>query len=411
MRRILTLLCAAALGVSVLGGVPAAALALEPTALTVTSDDPLLNENGDGFWESATVSVLTAAGAARWVLTKDGQDGAVAEADLTTEQINRAHGPYGALLPVNSATAGGPLAAGTYTFAVTATDTGRAPSTKTTKIYVSTAPPLTAPRPDAAVFYPNDHYPGVVHEATFRHGLDPTILAWGNVAFEMLGDTADFGPWPVDPRDPLLRWNGRGSPQTGGAAGESHPGTYRLRLVVGDDRQRVPGPLSAPFRLSAGYRGFGERTVTRKANATRTTTLTQRNARVRIANGSLHYRALNTDWRREPLVRTAHRVRVPRDRVAGTQVFVVVRGRWQWPQDPDAEIVTPDGRVRNIDLFAALNKRSMILSIPPRLIHPDGTVRFRLLWSSLGVTGDPHRAGRTDTVGVRVSTYEWHDLD
>lgn len=407
MRRLLLLLCATALGSSVLGAVPA--VALEQTWLDVTSDDRLLNENGDGIWESATVKVHTDAATAHWELATGGE--VVAEADLTAGQVSDAHGPYGADLRVSSATTGSALAAGTYTFKVTASAAYKAPATATTNIYVSTAPPLGAPAPDAAVFYPNDHYPGVAHDATFRHGLDPTILAWGNVGFEVLSDTAAFGPWAVDPRDPLLRWDGWGSPQTGGAAGPPRAGTYRLRFVVGDDRQRVPGPLSAPFRLSAAYRGFGERTVTRKANATRTATLTQRQARVRVVRGSLRYRALNTDWRREPLVRTAHRVRVPRERVAGTPAFVVVRGRWQWPQDPDAEVVTPDGRVRSIDLFAALDKRFMILSIPPRLIHPDGTVRFRLLWSSLGVTGSPGRTGRADTVGVQVSTYVWHDLD
>ncbi|MBU2695937.1 DUF3324 domain-containing protein [Pimelobacter sp. 30-1] len=401
MRRILTLLCAAALGVSVLGGVPAAALALEPTWLSVSSADPLLNENGDGYWESATVSVSTDADAAHWTLTAGGK--VVGEADLTTAQLASARTSVD--LPIDSATIGAPLAAGTYTFRVTATARGKTPATEHTEIYVSTAPLLASLTPDAAVIYPRDVHPGVAHAASLRHGLDATILKHGTNTFEVVGDEGALGSWIIDPRDSRLRWDGLTSD------GSAPAGTYRVRLVVADDRGTRYGPLSRPFRLSSGYRVSQELTVTKKANATRTATLTQRNARVRIANGSLHYRALNTDWRREPLVRTAHRVRVPRDRVAGTQVFVVVRGRWQWPQDPDAEIVTPDGRVRNIDLFAALNKRSMILSIPPRLIHPDGTVRFRLLWSSLGVTGDPHRAGRTDTVGVRVSTYEWHDLD
>jgi len=395
VRRLLLLLCATALGSSVLGAVPA--VALEPTQLSVSSADPLLNENGDGYWESATVDVHTEGSAARWVLAKGKT--IIAEADLTPAQRQ------GEPVAVSSATAGGPLAAGTYTFTVTATAVGRAPTTRSTEIYVSTAPPLTALTPDAAVIHPRDIYPGVAHEASFRHGLDDTILQHGTRTFEVVGDKGALGTWFISPTDSRLHWEGLGSD------GPARAGTYRVRLVVADDGGTRYGPLSRPFRLSTAYRVPQELTVTKKANATRTATLTQRGARVRVVRGSLHYRALNTDWRREPLVRTAHRVRVPRAHVPGTQVFVVVRGRWQWPQDPDAEVVTPDGRVRSIDVFAALSKRSMILSFPPRLIHPDGTIRFRILWSSLGPTGSPHRTGRVDSVGVNVWTYVWHDLD
>ena len=410
MRRLLRLLCATALGVSLLGALPAEAA--EAVSLSVFGEDSLLNENGDGYWESARIHVSTDASSAHWSLTTAGGD-VVAEADLTEGQLSASRPPYGTYLSVSSATTGGhPLAAGTYRFTVTGTSPYETRATASTAIYVSTAPPLSPLTPNAAVIYPNDSYAGVAHEATFRHGLDRTHIVQGGASmFEVVRDDGvAYGPWLIDPSDPVLRWDGTGSPQTGGTNGPAPAGTYRVRLLIRAGRSVQYGPLSQPFRVSAGYREFSEHTESRPANATRTATLTQRGARVRAVNGSLRYRATNTDWRREPLVRTAHRARVPRERVPGTTSFLVIRGRWQWAQDPDAEIVTPSGRVRAIDDFAALNKRFVMVSIPPRWIHPDGTVHFRLLWNSFGPTGAPHRIGRADTVGVQVSSYRWRDL-
>lgn len=400
MRRFLLLVCATALGASVLGAVPAVALAATPW-LSVYTIDPLLNENGDGLWESATVDVSTDGDAARWTLTKDGEGAVVAEADLTPAQRS------GEPVAVSSATVGGPLAAGSYTFTVTATASGKAPVSKDAKIYVSTAPALTALAPSAATIYPQDHYAGVAHEVTFRHGLDATIVQRAQPMFEVVGAGRAIGPWNVDPGVPLLRWDGRGTPLNDVVPN----GTYRLRLVVRDDGRETYGPLSQPFRVSRGYRDITTPTVAQKANATRTATLTQRHARVRIVNGTLRYRAFDTNWRSPSLVRTAHRVRIPVDRIAGGPVILVMNGRRQDLIDLDLEVVHPDGRVRNIDYYAWATKRSLGYSIPRRLVRADGTVRFRILWTSHGVTGAPGRVGRVDTVGVRVHRYVWRDLD
>jgi hypothetical protein len=408
LRRLLRLLCATALGVSVLGALPARAA--QPTWVSVASYDPLLNENGDGYWESATVHVvITDADAAHWTLAKGGQT--VAEADLTAEQLSYARGWGGLDLPVDSTTAGRALAAGTYTFTVTATSSGQQPASGSTSIYVSTAPPLTALTPGAAAVYPADDYPGVAHEATFRHGLDRTILDWGTAGFQVVGNGEPIAPWAIDSADPVLRWDGYGTPAAGGTSGPAPAGAYRVRLLLRDDDAISYGPLSQPFRLSWGHRILTEHTVMQPATATRTATLTQRGARVRASHGSLRYRAVNTDWRTEPLVRTAHRVRVPRDRAAGTPVRLVIRGRRQWTEDLDLELVDPAGRVHGVDVFDGLDKRTMIRWIPRRMIAADGTVRFRILWSSYGPTGAPHRVGRTDAVGVRVNRYVWRDLD
>lgn len=303
------------------------------------------------------------------------------------------------------------LAAGTWTFSVTATATGKAPSTASAAIHVSTAPPLTPLPPSATVIYPRDTKPGVAHAVAFRHGLDATVRGWGTAMWEVVGSAGQrvAGPWYVEDGDPLLRWDGTIQPAGGGTAFAS-AGTYRVRLLGRDGDQWKFGPLSRPFTLSWGYRVYAERTTHRTAEATRLATLTQRQARVRVVDGSLRYRAFNTDWRREPLVRTAHRVRIPRGRMPGSWPVLVVRGPRQYDLDLDLEIVTPSGLVRNIDIYAGVDTRTMTLPLPPRWIRADGTVRFRLLWTSHGPTGAPHRVGRTDTVGVRIATYVWRGL-
>ncbi|AIY18702.1 hypothetical protein GUY44_17320 [Pimelobacter simplex] len=399
MRRLLILLGTAALGLSVLGVLPAPALAAT-TWLSVSTDDPLLNENGDGLWESATVDVRTDAGTAHWALTKDGQGAVVAEAELTTAQRS------GEPLSVSSATAGGPLAAGTYTLTVTATAVGKAPATKDAKIYVSTGPALTALAPSAAMIYPQDYYPGVAHDVSFRHGLDATIVQQAAPMFEVVGAGRTIGPWNLDPGVPLLRWDGRGNPLN-----DVVPGTYRVRLLVRDDGRQTYGPLSQPFRVSRGHRELVSAGTFQKANATRTATLTKRLARLRIVNGSLRYRAFHRYALRDPLIRTAHRVRIPVDRAAGAPVHLVVNGRQEDEINLDLEVVLPDGRVRNIDNYSGASEHSLAYTIPRRLIRPDGTVRFRLLWTPHPGEGDGPGAGRVDTVSVRVNKYVWRDLD
>lgn len=404
MRRFLRLLTAVALGAALVCA-PSAGAA-EATWLNVSGYDPLLNENGDGYWESATVTVTTDADAVHWSLLSAGGQ-AVAEADLTPDQLVTAHGPGGVALPISSATTGAPLPAGTYTFSVTATAAGKAPAAASTPIFVSTAPPLTALTPSAPTIYPRDTHPGVPHTIAFRHHLDTTITQSTSVMFQVLGPD-DFvdGAWIVDGDEPLLRWNGMYQPPGGGMS-LAPEGTYRIRILLSDGDHWADGPLSKPFTVSWDYRALVTTTIARPATATRTATLTQRHARVRAVDGSLHYRAFNTSWRQEALARTAHRVGVPRNRVPGYPVLLVVRGRYQWDIDTDLEVVTPDGRVRDIDLFAAKDRRRLIYPIPRSLVRADGTFRFRLLWTSHGPTGAPGRTGRTDTVGVQYTRYVW----
>ncbi|QSR25216.1 hypothetical protein CFH99_06220 [Nocardioides aromaticivorans] len=391
-----------ALGASLLHAQPAQAL--DPTWLVVGTSDPLLNENGDGYWESATIDVGTDADTAHWVLTTAAGQ-VVAEADLTAEQLSLAQHGAGTI-SVSSATVGKVLAAGTYTVTVTATSTGEEPTTRSTTIHVSTAPRLAAPTRSASTFYPRDTLPGVAHAVTLRQGgLDATISELATPRIEIVGpDGHVVGPWNVDHDNPTLRWNGEEWDVLQPA------GTYRARLAVHDGNQTVYGPLSQPFTLSWGYRVQVTSTATRTANATRTATLTQRQARVRVVDGSLRYRAYNTDWRRQPLVRTAHRVTLPRDRAPGYWPVLVVRGPRQYDIDLDLEMVTREGDVRNIDVFTRVDTRSMIYPIPGRFIRSDGTVRFRLLWSSYGPTGTAGRVGRTDTISIQSVRYVWRGL-
>ncbi|HWJ07958.1 MAG TPA: hypothetical protein VNS46_01195 [Nocardioides sp.] len=400
MRRMLGLVTAAVMGAALLGAPPAAAA--EVTWLYVRSFDPLLNENGDGLWESATVTVGTDAEAAHWELASpEGQ--VVAGAELTAQQLSEASRGQGSFV-ISSATTGAPLEAGTWTFSVTATAIGKAPATASATIHVTSAPPLTALTPSAATIYPRDTHPGVAHAVAFRHRLDPAITDRVSAVFQVFGpDGFVDGAWTVDGDEPLLRWTGWYQP-SGGGTRLAPEGSYRIRMLLSDGDEWTYGPLSQPFSVSWDYRVPVTRTTARLAPATRTATLTQRYARVRAVDGSLRYRAFNTSWRQEPLVRTAHRVSIPRDRAAGFPVFLVVRGRYTLAIDLDLEVVTPAGRIRNVDIFGAKDQRSLTYSIPPGLIRADGTVRFRLLWTTWG---PPARTGRTDTVGLEYTTYVW----
>ncbi|NHA00451.1 hypothetical protein G5V59_11350 [Nocardioides sp. W3-2-3] len=303
-------------------------------------------------------------------------------------------------IAVVSLTTGATLAAGTYRFTVTATAADQAPTTRATDIHVSTARPLTSMARSATVIFPNDLNPGVAQEIAFRHGLDATTLAWGGIRFEVVGPGgAVYGPWNVDARDPFLRWNGRDS--NGDTVA---PGVYRMRLTVDDDQGPKDGPLSEPFGVSRAYRVFSQRTSVQRANATRSATLTRRHARMRVVDGSLRYRRTTSNWRKTSLVRTAHGVRIPRDRIPGSRALLIIRGRWKY-SDVDLEVVAPGGKVRNLDIYDEGGPGYLGFQVPPSLIRPDGTVRFRVLW-----TGTFARTGRVDWVGVRIDKWVWRDL-
>lgn len=400
MRRFLRLLAASALGASTLGSVPAQAV--EQTWLVVTDGDVLLDENGDGFWEAARIGVSTDADSARWTLTSPTSE-VVAGADLTEPELQAAeHGAHA--IEISSATTGTPLATGTHLLTVTATTVGEEPTTRSVTIHVAHGPAWTALVPSTRSFYPRDTHPGVPHTIAVRHRIDPTVLAWGSVMWEVVGPNGRVdGPWWVEADEPLLRWDGTVERATGGRA-LAPAGSYRIRLVGREDGWPFQGPLSEPFEVSWNYRALVTRARARPATATRTATLTQRHARVRAVDGSLRYRAFNSSWRQEPLVRTAHRLGIPRGRAPGFPVFLVVRGRVALAIDLDLEVVTPAGKVRNIDIFGAKDQRTLSYSIPPRMIRSDGSLRFRLLWTSWG---PPSRTGRTDSVGVQYTTYVW----
>lgn len=87
MRSVLRVLTTLAVGAAVLCAPPATAA--EVTWLYVNSFDPLLNENGDDLWESATVTVRSEADTAHWSLTSPSGE-VVAGADLTHEQLSSA---------------------------------------------------------------------------------------------------------------------------------------------------------------------------------------------------------------------------------------------------------------------------------------------------------------------------------
>ncbi|MEV5001393.1 hypothetical protein [Nocardioides sp. LML1-1-1.1] len=396
MRRFLILLCAAALGLTLLGARPASAT---PLRLHVSSE-PLLSENGDGYWESATVFVSTNADAAHWVLSGLGKT--VAEGDVTDEQLQAARVGHPAEITVSSLTTGAPLAAGTYRFSVTATAADQAPLTGATEIHVSTARPLASMTRSATVIFPNDYNDGVAHEIAFRHGLDAATITRGVVRWEVVGPGGvSYGPWNVDPRDPVLRWNGKDHDYDVVA-----PGVYRVRLTVSDDGMTKSGPLSQPFGVSRGYRVSARQIVTQRAGTTRTATLTRRHARFSVVNGSLRYRRTGNDWRKTSLVRTAHQVRIPAGRIPGTRPALVVRGRWH---DADAalEVLTRTGRPRLVSAYDGGGPGYRLFVIPRYLLRADGTVRFRVVWSTNDST---YRTGRVDSIGVRIDKWVWRDL-
>jgi hypothetical protein len=312
----------------------------------------------------------------------------------------------GAQLAVSSQTMGTTLAPGTYSFTVTAMASGKEPSTRSTPIHVSAAPALTPATPNAPVVYPQDSYAGVAHRVVFKPRLDPILLKYGTGAFQVLDDNRVLDTWTIDPGHPAMHWDGQYFPPDGGGLVLAPPGTYRVRLLVTDDGVTKYGPLSKPFALSWGYRVPTTRTTSRSAAGTRTATLVQRRARVRARDGRLHYRAHNTDWKNPPLVRTVHRVRVPSNRAPGYPPLLIIRGRWQHELDSDIEIVTPTGRVINLDVFATISERERGVWVPRRWIRENGTVKFRLLWSSYGT----RRIGRADTVHVRITRYAWRGL-
>lgn len=371
----------------------------------VWGSDVLLNENGDGLWESARPRVQLDRDvdvAAQWSI-KAGTQLVAGPFDMTPEQIDLARtSGNGAGVLVNAQTVGKKLAAGDYWFEVQATAT-EADFTKAAvvrrAIHVSSASALTALIPNASVFYPRDDYPGVVHRAVLSPRLDSRIVKYGASSFEVLdAEEQLLGSWLIDPKDPVIRWDGWYYLPTGGSPRLAPAGTYRIRLNVWDDDEQKAGLVSSPFRLSHSHRSLVQAVSTRSAAATRTATLAQVEARVRSQDGSLRYRYLPAPPYRDPLVRTAHRIRVPSDYVSSPTLRV--RGLWEHNTDLNVEIVTPSGRIVDIDVYGALSRRRLDVTIPQRWIQPDGTVKFRLVWRGYGTA-------RTDSVAISRWKYRW----
>jgi hypothetical protein len=372
----------------------------------VWGSDVLLNENGDGLWESATPRVQLDPDvevAAEWSV-RAGTQLVAGPFALTPEQIDLARtSGAGAGVPVNAETIGKQLPAGDYWFEVQATAT-EADFTKAAvarwAIHVSSAPAITALTPKASVFYPRDDYAGVAHRAVLSPRLGGRVVEYGVGSFEVLNaDDQVLGSWLIDPKDPVIRWDGWYYLPTGGSPRLAPAGTYRIRLNVWDDDEQQDGLVSSPFRLSRSYRTLVQAVSTHSAAATRTATLAQVEARVRAQDGSLRYRYLpGAGPHRGPLVRTAHRVRVPSDYVSSP--ILRVRGMWEQSTDLDVEIVTPSGRIVDIDVFGSLTRRRLEVTLAQRWIQPDGTVRFRLVWRGYGTA-------RVDRVAVSRWKYRW----
>lgn len=394
MHRLRTTLAALGLSLvaSALTATSAASAAAEPGVGLSVWGGGLLNETGDGPWESVEVTVSTDARAVHWELRPATSQEVLAQGDVTLA-------PSGGTvfgITVDSSHIGRRLTAGTYRLTVTGTAPTRAPTSRDATIHVSTQGPLRPLVPSASIFYPDDRYDGVAHDVVARVVADPTVLAHGNLSWEVVGPGGTVaGPFPVEPTDPVARWQ----------VGRAPEGVYRLRLRVGDwilDRT-----LSAPVTLSRRYRQLIETTILRPAAATRSATATQRHARVRAVGGSLRYRTATTDWRKRPLVRTSHRLRLPSDRYAGQPIQLVVNGRWASEFDADLEIETRSGPVRNIDVYMGKDRRRMVHPLRASAMRADGTVRFRVLWSGLAPRRGASATGRTDTIGLRYHRVVW----
>lgn len=372
--------------------------------LNVWSDDNLLNQNGDDYWESATARVTLDNSidvTAQWSI-KSGTTLIAGPKPFTAEQLNSAKtSGYGAGIPLSAQTIGKRLPAGAYWFEVrtTAVEPDYTKSAvDRVAFHVSTSPALTTLAPNASVFHPRDNYPGVAHGITLSPRLDRRIVRYGASSFTVLNaDNESLGTWLIEPADPVIRWDGWHEPPSGGSPALAPAGTYRIQLNVWDGGVPMPGPVSAPFTLSHRYRVPTLSTTGATAAGTRTATLIQRNARVRAEDGSLYYRNIWATYA-NPLVSTVHRVRVPAHDLGGPTLRI--RGRWELPTDIDIKIVTPSGRIVDVDTFGVLTERRVDVTIQRRWIRDDGTLKFRLLWQG-------YNPGRADRVEVAVWKYVW----
>ncbi|WP_370288918.1 hypothetical protein [Nocardioides sp.] len=376
----------------------------EPTFLVVGSHDTVLEENGDGLWESATVEVSGQLDSGSWtVRTADGA--VVGGAALTPEQVAAANDrPFGYLrLPIDSDTLGVRLPAGPATVTVTGVYRDHRPTTASTVIHVSDAPAVTAPRLHGTTIFPRDSHPGVDHVTSAVFTVGATARAHEYVLWQVVGPSglAVDGPYPLRTRERTLTWDG--ATRRDGEGGATAPaGTYHLQLLFTDGGSLVPGARSAPIRVSHDYRTVRDVAQLRSAASTRTRTLRVRDARLRAVSGSLRYRAL--DRRAQALVRTEHVVRVPASRAPGYPIFLRLEGRHRQPDGFDLEVVLADGRVRDVDIYAKLSNRQVWYVVPPRLIRRDGTVRFRVRWDGFRYDGP----ARLDQIGVQTTQYVWH---
>lgn len=376
----------------------------EPTFLVVSSHDTVLEENGDGLWESATVEVYGQLDSGRWsVRTADGA--VVGGADLTPGQIVAANDlPSSYLrLAIDSATLGVRLPAGPATVTVTGEYRDHRPTTASTVIYVSDAPAVRAPELHGSTIFPLDGFAGVDHAATATVTVGATARAHESVGWQVIGPSGDavVASRLLGARERTITWDATAY-RDGEGLVTVPAGVYYLQLVASDGGMVVTGPRSAPVTVSHAYRTVRDVAQLRSAVSTRTRTLRVRDARLRAVSGSLRYRAL--DRRAQALVRTEHVVRVPSSRAPSRPTLLRLEGRHHRVAGFDLEVVLPDGRVRDVSVFAKLSDRQVWYVIPPRLIRRDGTVRFRVRWDGFRDDGP----ARLDRIGVQTGQYVWH---
>lgn len=377
-------------------------------SIDVWGDDSLLNENGDGLWESVDPRIRLDPDvdvAVQWSI-KAGSRLVAGPFNLDQDRIGLARtSTYGVGVPIHASTVGKKLAAGDYVFEVQTT--GNEPDfTKTAvdtwEFHVSTAPAINTLKPQTPVLYPRDYQAGVAHTMVLSPRLDARTLKYGVSSFEIVDAKGTvLGVRLIDSPSGVIRWDGIYYPETGGGYQTAPQGIYRIRLVMLEKGEWRTGPVSSPFRLSHAYRTMVEVVGSkRKVASTRTATLTKRAASVRAVGGSLVYRKhRGAEPPNGTLVRTAHRVRVRSPYLKGVHPLLRVRGRWTNETDIDVRIVTPSGRVVEV-ITALMDRRHRYVMIRPSWIRPDGTVKFHLHWRGQG-------SGRVDSVSVSRWKYRW----